>query len=253
MILADLHPLAQAAARDLSACLATAPSDRVRAAIASAKTALEGAGSMRDLTRAAHEARYALGELRVATAIEAHAAHVKATSGAEHADAARKLSDAASVVRAAEYAVAVIQEGTVRMVEEVAARLARLAELEETAADLDPGLLVLHRDAAAADLTRLGICAKGLRALKRPESAEDLVAWHAAARGAENARHHAEAVSESWDTTASVAHYRARMKLEGLRDAIELLGARAFGALLPSIRASGEETPSARSQEEAVA
>lgn len=248
MILTDLHPLAQAAARDLAACLAASTGDRVRGAISSAKEALEGASSLRDLTRAAHEGRYALGELRVALAIEAHAAHVKATSGAEHAEAARRLRDATSVVRAAEYAVAVIQEATVRLAEDRAAQLARLAELEEAAAVLDPGLLVLHRDAAAADLTALGICAKGLRALKRPESAEDLVAWHAATRGAENARHHAEAVSETWDTATSVAHYRTRLKLEGLRAAVEQLGARAFAALLPSIRVS-EEAPLSRNRE----
>lgn len=249
MNLADLSPLAQAAALDLAHCLAAATSDRVRGAIASAKTALEGASSLRDLTRAAHAARYALGELKVALAIEAHAAHVKATSGAEHADAARRLRDAESVVRAAEYAVAVIQEATVRVVENSAARLERLIELEDAAAGLDPSLLVLHRDAAAADLTALGICAKGLRSLKRPESAEDLLTWHAAVRGAENARHHAEAVSETWDTSASRAHYRARTKLDGLRAAVEQLGARAFAALLPSIRASSEDAPGARSQE----
>lgn len=249
MRLADLSPLAQAAALDLAHCLAAAPSDRVRAAITSAKAALEGASSLRDLTRAAHTARYALGELKVAVAIEAHAAHVKATSGAEHADAARRLRDAESMVRAAEYAVAVIQEATVRAVEDGATRLERLVELEDAAAGLDPGLLVLHRDAAAADLTALGICAKGLRSLKRPESAEDLVAWHAAVRGAENARHHAEAVSEAWDTSASRAHYRARMKLDALRAAVERLGAAAFAALLPSIRTSSEEATVMRSQE----
>jgi hypothetical protein len=237
--LTDLHPLAGAVARDLAACLAAATDDRTRRALRDTVAALDAAATLRELTRCADSAFLALGRLSASIDLEHRAAHHAAKSGEEHAAATRAKADALHVVTAATCALGVLREALAQVVEASAARVDQVRAVDGRAESVDPWVLVMRRDALVRAFTQLGVCAKRLRALGKPGTASDLLAWFTEVRGAENVLHHAEALTLSCDAvTAWASDYMdARAKLDALRCDLETIAATSFAAVLASSRA----------------